>query len=145
MILDAITSTLGYSTFIPRGDGRQVRDFIFIEDVVELYLAMASQRTLFPEKFLGDVFNAGTNSPRSMRDVIEEIYTLCGNEHDLHEVLALMKDKRTIGEIDCQFMDFEKVNHHFGWSPGQDFRQGLTKTIEWFTSYHQRISEDDRR
>ena len=56
-----------------------------------------------------------------------------------------MKGKRTIGEIDCQFMDFEKVNRHFGWSPQQDFRQGLTKTIEWFKSYHQRTSEDVRR
>lgn len=145
VVPDAITSALGYSTFIPRGDGRQVRDFIFIEDVVELYLTMASQLALFPEKFRGEVFNAGTNSPRSVREVIEEIYTLCGNEHGLHEVLALMKDKRTIGEIDCQFMDFEKVNHHFGWSPGQNFRQGLTKTIEWFKSYHQRRSEDVRR
>ena len=36
------------------------------------------------------------------------------------------------GEIDCQFMDFEKVNKFFGWKPEITFDVGLKKTIDWF-------------
>ena len=38
LVPDTISSALGYSTFIPRGDGSQIRDFLFIDDVVDLYL-----------------------------------------------------------------------------------------------------------
>ena len=37
IVPDGIRSALGYSTFIPRSDGSMVRDFIFSEDVVDLY------------------------------------------------------------------------------------------------------------
>ena len=48
LIPDAIRSALGYTTFIPRGDGSQERDFIFVDDVVKLYLAMAKALSLNP-------------------------------------------------------------------------------------------------
>ena len=43
-----------------------------------------------------------------------------------------MKKNRTVGEIDCQFMDYEKVNAHFGWKPKESFNDGILKTIEWY-------------
>ena len=41
LIPDGIRSALGYSKFIPRGDGSMMRDFLYIKDVVELYISMA--------------------------------------------------------------------------------------------------------
>ena len=35
LLLVAIRSALGYSKFIPRGDGSQIRDYIFVEDVID--------------------------------------------------------------------------------------------------------------
>lgn len=137
IVPDAATSALGFSKFIPRGDGRQVRDFIFVEDVVDLYLRIGEEVAKAPEKYRGEVFNAGTNTAHSVKEVIETIYTLCSNKADLDEVLELMKGKKTTGEIDCQFMDFEKVNQFFDWSPRHTFSQGLSKTIEWYKSYNQ--------
>jgi dTDP-D-glucose 4,6-dehydratase len=57
------------------------------------------------------------------------------NTEDFKKVLALMKDKKTTGEIDCQYMDFEKVNKYFGWKPRHNFNEGLSKTTEWFNRY----------
>jgi len=132
---DSIRSCLGYGSFVPRGNGQQIRDFIFVEDVVDLYLRIGENLAQNPAKFRGHVYNAGTNSPKSVREILETVYTLTGQAKAFKSILEVMKDKRTVGEIDCQFMDFEKVNQHFGWSPKHSFEEGLAKTIEWYKGY----------
>lgn len=132
---DAVASALGYKEFIPRGNGSQVRDFLYVEDVVELYLLIGAALARDPQKFAGQVFNAGTNSPLSVREVLQQIYALASNKKDFNKVLALMRGKKTKGEIDCQYMDFEKANKYFGWKPRHSFKEGLKKTIDWFRRY----------
>jgi CDP-glucose 4,6-dehydratase len=139
---DAITSALGYTKFIPRGDGSMIRDFIFVEDVVDLYLKIAEALAKDPKKISGEIFNAGTKSPISVREVLREIYTLAGNEKDYEEMLSQMNGKKTTGEIDCQYMDFEKVDKFFAWCPKHSLREGLKKTIEWFRRYNEQRFKD---
>ncbi len=132
---DSIRACLGYGTFVPRGNGQQIRDFIFVEDVVDLYLRMAEDLAKNPEKYRGNIYNAGTNTPKSVREVLETVYKLTNQEKAFTSILDMMKGKETVGEIDCQYMDFEKVNQHFGWSPKHSFEEGVAKTIEWFKGY----------
>lgn len=142
---DAITSALGYKKFIPRGDGSQIRDFIYVEDVVDLYLRIGEALAQEPKKFAGQIFNAGTNTPISVREVLEQIYTAADNKKDFAEVLKLMKDKKTTGEIDCQYMDFEAAHRAFGWKPRHTFAEGLKKTIAWFKRYDEHRFAHARR
>jgi len=135
LIPDAIRSALGYTTFIPRGDGSQERDFIFVDDVVKLYLSMAKALSLNPSKYLGEVFNAGTNKVHTVKSVIEQIYDLIDNKLSLKKITKDMVGKKTIGEIECQYMDYEKVNKFFKWEPKHNFNEGLIKTIKWFEGY----------
>ena len=132
---DSIRACLGYGSFVPRGNGQQVRDFIFVEDVVDLYLRIGEYLARKPEAIRGHVYNAGTNTPKSVREVLETIYRLTAREEAFRNILELMKGKETVGEIDCQYMDFEKVHQHFDWSPGHSFEEGIAKTIEWFRGY----------
>jgi len=132
---DSIRACLGYGTFIPRGNGLQIRDFIFVEDVADLYLRIGECLAKNPEKYRGQIYNAGTNRPRSVREVLEIVYRLTKQEKAFHEILEEMKEKETLGEIDCQYMDYEKVNRHFGWTPKHSFEEGVAKTIEWFKGY----------
>lgn len=132
---DSVRSCLGYSTFTPRGNGTQIRDFIFVEDVVDLYLRIGEELARNATVIRGRVYNAGTNTPRSVRDILETVYRLTGRDQDFKTVLAMMKGKETVGEIDCQYMDYEKVNADFGWSPKHSFEDGVSKTIQWFEGY----------
>jgi len=134
---DSIRACLGYGDFVPRGNGEQIRDFIFIDDVIDLYLRIGEKLSCNPSKYRGNVYNAGTNTPISVRDVLQAVYRLTDNEDNFNAVLDVMKNKKTIGEIDCQFMDYEKVNEHFGWAPKYSFEDGVVKTIEWFKNYLQ--------
>ena len=135
LIPDSIRACLGHGTFVPRGNGKQVRDFIFVEDVVDLYLRIGEELAKNPRKFRGQIYNAGTNSPKSVREVLETVYRLTGRTRAFKSILAMMKGRETVGELDCQYMDFEKVNRDFGWAPRHSFDEGVTATIEWFKGY----------
>jgi len=135
IIPDGIRSALGYTKFIPRGDGTQVRDFIYVEDVSELYMLIGELLNNDPDKLTGEIFNAGTNVPHSVKDVLEIIFSQIGNSIELEEVISLMKDKKTSGEIETQFMDFEKANKFTGWKPSHSLEEGLSKTIDWYIEY----------
>lgn len=132
---DSIRACLGYGTFIPRGNGQQIRDFIYVEDVVDLYLRISQFLAEQPDRFRGEIYNAGTNSPKSVREVLKTVYTLTNKEIEYEKIVEMMNGKQTVGEIDSQFMDFEKINQHFGWSPSHSFEEGVQKTIEWFGKY----------
>jgi len=135
IIPDAIRSALGYTKFYPRSDGGMVRDFLFVDDVTELYITMAETMSKDPNNISGQIFNAGTNSPTKIKELLEKIYFSVGNTNDFENILKLMKQNKPIGEIECQFMDFEKVQQYFGWSPTTELDEGLKKTIKWFEKY----------
>ena len=65
----------------------------------------------------------------------EKVYALVGNEKDLSELITLMENKKTTGEINCQYMNYNKVNNFFGWFPKVDLNEGLNKTIKWYERY----------
>jgi CDP-glucose 4,6-dehydratase len=135
LIPDAIRGALGYTTFVPRGDGSHVRDFLFVGDVVKLYARIGECLGQNPDQYRGNIYNAGTNEPRSVRDVIESVFRRCNNQAGLQLVIEQMAHARTTGEISTQFMNFDVVLEHFGWQPTTPFRDGLDQTIDWFRSY----------
>ena len=64
--------------------------------------------------------------------------TLCsglGKENEYFLLEKAMLDKKTSGEIDCQYMDYEKVYSYLKWEPRFSFQQGLSQTIEWYRHY----------
>jgi len=135
IIPDGIRSALGYTKFNPRGDGTHIRDFIYVEDVAELYMLIGELLANEPDRLAGEIFNAGTNTAHSVRQLLETIFLKIGKPDDLKEIIALMKNRKPTGEIDVQFMDFDKVNRFTGWKPQHSLDQGLNKTIDWFQKY----------
>ena len=50
-----------------------------------------------------------------------------------------MENKTTVGEIDCQFMDYKKVNKSFGWKPKHSLNDGILKSIKWYEKFLKNI------
>jgi len=134
LIPDSTRCALGYGDFIPRSDGSQVRDYIYVGDVVELYAVIAEALARNPG-LAGEVFNAGTNKPRSVREVVEKVFEVTQQQEKYREIEKLWAHKKTIGEIDCQYMTFDKVKEFFGWRPVTTFDAGMRKTVAWFERY----------
>lgn len=134
LIPDSSRAALGFGDFVPRSDGRAVRDFIFAPDVAELYLIMAE--SLAGDRALGgQIFNAGTNRPVTVRDVVRMVYELADASIAYRKIDEAFQGRKTIGEIETQFMNFEKVRNVFGWAPKTELRGGLTKTVRWYRKY----------
>ena len=134
LIPDSTRCALGYGDFVPRSDGSQVRDYIYVGDVVELYAIIAEALAGNP-RLAGEVFNAGTNRPRSVREVVQKVFEVTMKLDKYSEIEKLWAHRKTVGEIDCQYMTFDKVEKFFGWTPGTSFDAGMRKTVSWYQKY----------
>jgi len=135
LIPDCIQCSLGLGKFIPRGDGNSERDFLYIDDVINLYFLIAENLYNNPKKIRGEVFNAGSNKPLKVKEVIEKIFKISGKDRDLKKIQNYYKKKKTSGEIYFQSMDYKKVNKYFGWEPKYKFDEGIVETYNWYKKY----------
>ncbi len=131
---DAIRSSLKYSTFLPRSNGTLTRDFLYVDDVSDLYCKISIGLEKNP-KLTGEIFNAGPNDPITVREILEKVYTLAENIEDFKIIVKQMQNKKTTGEIDYQCMDYVKVYKTFEWKPKTKLHDGILKTINWFKMY----------
>ncbi len=141
LIPDCIRTALGLGDFIPRSNGKHMRDYLYVEDVCDLYLIISKALSEKPE-LRGEIFNCGTNTPKSVEDVIREIYSNIGSMEGLKHIENQFKGNEALGEIDAQFMTHEKVENFFNWKPKTEFSTGLKKTITWYQSYLDKRSSE---
>ncbi len=141
LIPDCIRSSLKYSNFEPRGNGKDTRDFLFVEDVAEVYEILARELTK-NKKLSGQIFNAGTNEIFKVEDVIKKIYIKNKNKKDLLEILSKLPLRKTKGEIKNQLMTYEKLYKFFKWKPKTTFDKGLEKTINWYKKFFKNDSNN---
>lgn len=135
LIPDSVRAAIGKGTFVPRGDGSHVRDFIYAADVVSLYARIAEVLSHEPARFRGKAYNAGTNEPRTVREVIQMVFNKCNNPAALTTIEEQMRSARTTGEITVQYMDYDVVQRDFGWKPTTSFYDGIDQTIAWFRRF----------
>lgn len=131
---DIIRSALGYSIFEPRGNGMQQRDYLYIDDVVDLYLKIGEALSNSSSELAGEIFNAGTGKPLTVKDAINAVNEQL-NFDGYELILEKMSKKETIGEIDSQFMSHDKVTDKFGWKPSTSLDTGIKYSIAWYKDY----------
>ncbi len=134
LIPDCIAANLGIKKFTPRGNGQNKRDFLFVEDVVDLYLCLS--HALYLKKDLsGEIFNAGTGKGYRVRDIIKMICKINNNTSLFNDIAATFKGRRLTGEISHQFMTYDKLYKTLKWKPSYDLNKGLEITINWYRKF----------
>lgn len=106
------------------GDGEQVRDFIYVEDLVSAIAYLIENSTRFPS---GSVFNLGYGEYISINELVKKIITATGSGSK-----TVYDDPRP-GDIKLSYASVEKLMQ-LGWKKTTGFVKGLDKTIEWFRS-----------
>ena len=127
IIPDTIRSVLHGRDPVLRSDGTPERDFIHVDDVVDLYLEIG--RRLPAENVSGEVFNGGHNQPVKVLDLTRKIIALSGRTDLEPDVRG--KDAGH-GEIDRQWLDATKAHKVLGWTPKVGLDEGLSRTIQWY-------------
>ena len=101
-----------------------------------LFLFLFSLETLYlNKKYSGEIFNAGTNKPISVKRIIEKVLIQNNKNKELKEIIKLMKSKSAPGEIPYQYMDCKKINKYFRWKPTYTFDRGISETINWYKKF----------
>lgn len=126
---EAVAAALGGRAPVIRSDGSPRRDFIYVEDAVTAYLALAD--ALDGDGARGEAFNAGGGEPHSVLEVVELVCRAAGTE-----VAPDVRGTGTpAGEIDAQWVDAFKLRALTGWMPGVGLEDGLERTVEWYRAH----------
>ena len=105
------------------GDGRQRRDYNYVDDVVDALLLAATR----PEAE-GKIFNLGAPDPLSLEDTAK---LMCDQvEGANYEKIPFPEDRKAIdvGDFVCDYQAFQST---FDWEPKVNFREGISKSIEY--------------
>jgi len=128
-----IRSVLREDRPVIRSDGTPIRDYIYVEDVVGGYLALAEHLAANPS-LAGEAFNFSNENPLSARQIVDRILKLMGS--DLEPVVL----NEATGEIPRQYLDSTKARRILGWRPAFDLDEGLRRTIAWYRKHLDRAT-----
>jgi dTDP-glucose 4,6-dehydratase len=104
------------------GDGRNVRDWLYVEDHCEaIWTVLNGGRT-------GEVYNIGGHNELTNRRVTEIILEALGRKWD--ESVQYVKDRP--GHDRRYAIDAGKIQRELGWAPKHRFEQAIRRTIDWF-------------
>ena len=115
------------------GDGRQVRDWLYVGDHCS-----AIRRVLAAGR-PGEVYNIGGSSEKANIDVVR---TLCGILDEQRpradgtpyaEQITYVKDRP--GHDRRYAIDARKIHHELGWSPAETFETGIRRTVRWYLDH----------
>lgn len=106
------------------GDGSQVRDFNYVDDVVEALLLAA-----FSDAGNGEVFNLGGDEPTSLKHLVELLIELNGGGS--YRLVPFPPEKKSI-DIGDFYGDYTKIKERLGWQPKIKLREGLQKTLAYY-------------
>jgi len=108
------------------GDGKQIRDINYVDDVVDALLLVACN-----EKTNGEVFNLG-GIPKNLIDLVETMIDVYGKGS--YELIPFKDDLKKI-EIGDYIANYEKVKNTVGWQPKISLEEGLRSSFDYYEKY----------
>jgi UDP-glucose 4-epimerase len=115
------------------GDGSQLRDFVYVDDVVDAFLAAGTS-----EAVNGDVFNVGGSEPISHRDLVCLLIDIAGAGRV--RFVEWPPEKKAI-DIGSFYTDSSKFCRATGWRPKIGLAEGLRRTVEFYRANLSRYVE----
>lgn len=116
ILLDRLKNDTELTIF---GDGEQSRDFVFIEDVIQALILIATS-----DQSRGQVYNVGTGKRTSLNDLIHQ------TENFASKKMSISYGEAREGDIKISVSDISKLEG-IGYQPNFDLKEGLKKYLEY--------------
>lgn len=120
-----ITQILNGQKEIKLGNLSPTRDFNYVKDTAAGFIALAKS-----DNTIGEITNIGSNFEISMRDTVDLIVKLTG------ENVKIVTDEQRVrpdkSEVDRLYCDNSKIKKLTAWKPEYTLEAGLKETIDWF-------------
>ena len=111
------------------GDGMQIRDFNYVDDVVDAMLLAAKT-----EDANGNSFNLGSDETINLRDLA----TLCVevNRQGSYRIVPYPLDRKPI-DIGDYYADYRRIRGKLSWMPKVNLREGLARTLDYYRQHRE--------
>jgi dTDP-glucose 4,6-dehydratase len=128
------------------GDGRNVRDWLYVED------HCAAIRRVLEAGRPGEVYNIGGDAERENIEVVRRIIALVDERRPLggganrEGLITYVKDRP--GHDRRYAIDASKIRRELGWRPKESFESGLARTVDWYlanTAWVERVTNGSYR
>ncbi|MDY6949432.1 MAG: GDP-mannose 4,6-dehydratase, partial [Pseudomonadota bacterium] len=112
------------------GDGRNVRDWLFVED------HCAAIRRVLESGDVGETYNVGGDAERKNIEVVRTLCALLDERRPLangrrrESLITFVKDRP--GHDRRYAIDASKLKRSLGWAPAVTFEQGMARTVDWY-------------
>lgn len=116
-----IRQILSHKAITIYGDGSQVRDFVFVEDVCDGILQAVDADA-------SGVFQLGSGLPTSIRSLLDQMSDVVGRDWPI----KVQEAPRRQGEVLKTYCDISKAHRTFGYRPKVSLDEGLRRTWRWF-------------
>lgn len=128
LVPDAARALVAGDAPVINSDGTPERDFIYVEDAVDAYLAVAA--SLGDPAMRGRAWNVGSGSPIAVGDLVGRLVAASG-----HDVEADVRGEPTArDDVDRQYLDSAAITEQLGWEPAWTLEEGLGATYAWYES-----------
>ena len=116
------------------GDGKQIRDWLYVNDHVRALLTVALKGEV------GETYNIGGNNEVQNIQVVEKICDILdilipdrlNGLSSYRELITYVQDRP--GHDVRYAIDNTKIKSQLGWEPKESFKSGMQKTVEWYLS-----------
>jgi len=109
------------------GDGLQVRDFNYVDDVIDAMLLAA-----LSEQSSGQVYNLGSPDYVTLKDLVGLMIKVHGKGE--YQISPFPEDRKAI-DIGDYYADYGKIRTALNWNPRLSLEQGLTKTLHYYDQF----------
>jgi len=109
------------------GDGRILRDFIYVDDLVECLIMVATT-----DRAYGRVFNVGTGVPVSFIELAQKIARIAGSGTPQFTEFTTERKEVEPGDY---YADISRIKKIVGWKPKTSLEEGIRKTVQFYRKY----------
>jgi UDP-glucuronate 4-epimerase len=119
-------AVLGGKPLTVFADGKLLRDFTYIDDIVNGITAVLEQQKTAPAPAL---MNIGNHNPVTVNDLISELEGCLGRKAEI-QFLPMQP-----GDVQATYADISLINSYCGFTPRTDLKTGLQKFCDWYLEY----------
>lgn len=109
------------------GDGRILRDFLYVEDLINSMIKVATT-----EEAYGNVFNVGTGIPVSFFDLARKIVAVAGSGRTKFTEFTQARKEVEPGDY---YADITRIKKITGWAPAISLDEGIARTIDFYRQF----------
>jgi UDP-glucose 4-epimerase len=110
------------------GDGKQSRDFTYIDNTVEANLLAAKAPAA---QAAGQVFNVATGTRVDLNETFQVLKKIIGYKGEVKY------EAERAGDVKHSLADLSRAEKHLGYKPKVNFEEGLRRTVEWYRGRQQ--------